>query len=76
MLLNIKVIPNAKRERIVTDGKITRAYVTAPAEGGRANKALIKLLSKELDVPKSKIEIVKGEKGREKIIKVSNSPKV
>ncbi|PIR67015.1 MAG: hypothetical protein COU51_00825 [Parcubacteria group bacterium CG10_big_fil_rev_8_21_14_0_10_36_14] len=71
MLINIKVIPNAKREQIKKTESGLRVYVNTPPEGGRANKAVIKLLSKELDVPKSKIEIISGEKSREKIIKIN-----
>ena len=71
MLLNIKVIPNAKKEKVVIDDKITKIYVTAPPEDGRANKAVIKLLSKNLNTSKSKIEIIKGKKSREKIIKIN-----
>ena len=71
MLLNIKVIPNAKKEQIKKSDNGLRIYVTVPPEGGRANRAVIKLLSKELDIAKSKIEIIKGEKTREKIIKIN-----
>lgn len=72
MLLNIKVIPNAKRERIEKSDSGLRVYVCAPPEKGKANKATIKLISKELKIPKSKIEIISGEKNREKIIKIKN----
>ena len=71
MILNIRVIPNAKCEKIKKYENGLRVYVTAPPEDGRANRALIKLLSKELNIPKSKIEIIKGERGREKIIKIN-----
>lgn len=69
MIINIKVIPRAKKER-VTDGDPLRVYVTAPPEDGRANDAAIKLLSKHFNVPKSQIKIIKGEKSREKIARI------
>lgn len=71
MLLNVKVIPNAKKEQIKNTENGLRIYVTVPPADGRANKAVIKLLSKELNIAKSKIEIIQGEKGREKIIKIN-----
>jgi uncharacterized protein YggU (UPF0235/DUF167 family) len=37
-----------------------RFYVTAAAEDGKANKAVINLLSKALGTSKSSIEIVRG----------------
>jgi len=69
MLLNIKVIPRAKKSR-VQEGAPLRVYVSAPPEDGRANKAVIKLLSEHFKVSKSKIKIIKGEKSREKIIEI------
>ena len=40
--------------------------VSAAPTDGEANAALIKLLAKELDVPKGSIEIVSGETSRHK----------
>ncbi|WP_283400300.1 DUF167 domain-containing protein [Desulfurobacterium pacificum] len=42
--------------------------VTVPPEGGKANKAVVELLSKALKVPKSRIEIIKGETSRIKTL--------
>ena len=44
------------------------AFLHARAHDGEANTELMKLLSKELGVPKTQIEIVSGAKGRDKII--------
>ncbi len=46
------------------------ARVTAPPVDGKANAALIKLLAKRLGVAKSKIAIVQGETGRDKILEI------
>ncbi len=70
MLLKIKVIPRAKQERIKSDISPVRVYVNQPPEDGRANDAVIKLLSGHFKIPKSKIKILKGEKSREKIIEI------
>jgi uncharacterized protein (TIGR00251 family) len=45
--------------------------VTAPPSEGKANKALIKFLAKELQIPESNIEILKGYHSREKILRIS-----
>ena len=42
--------------------------VSAPPEGGRANRELVKFLKKHFKA--KKVEIVKGEKSRVKIVKV------
>ena len=49
-----------------------KVYLTSVPVGGKANKDLIKLLSKELNVSKSRINIVKGEKSKEKIIEIDD----
>jgi uncharacterized protein (TIGR00251 family) len=45
-----------------------RTTVTAAPEQGKANKALIKLLSKKLRLPKSAIQIIAGQHAREKTL--------
>lgn len=45
-------------------------WVKAPAREGRANKAVVELLSRYLGVPKSRITVLKGHTARNKIIDV------
>lgn len=71
MIINIKVIPRAKRA-LVKDGDPLRVYVNQPPEDGRANDAVIKLLAEHFKIPKSKIKIIKGEKNRDKIVELLN----
>lgn len=47
-----------------------KIYLTAVPIQGKANKELIKLLSVKLNISKSKIKIIRGEKSKEKIIEV------
>lgn len=47
-----------------------KIYLTAVPVQGKANKELVKLLAGELGISKSKIEIIKGEKNKNKIIEV------
>lgn len=75
--LRVKVTPKAKSERIKkemgADGAaLYKIYVTAAPEDGKANKAVIKLLSKSLGVAKSNLTITHGHTSREKIIKINN----
>jgi uncharacterized protein YggU (UPF0235/DUF167 family) len=50
--------------------KYLKARVSLPPEDGKANKALIALLAKTLDIPKSTIRIAAGETSRLKTIEV------
>lgn len=70
--LRIKVIPRSSKNEIVgemTNGAIKIKLTAAPVDG-EANKKLITLLSKEWNIPKSCITIIKGEKGKEKVIEI------
>jgi len=47
-------------------------YVTTPPAEGRANEAVVKALSDYLNIPRSRIRIVRGDKNRNKIIDISD----
>ena len=49
-----------------------KVYLTAVPVDGKANKELIKLLAKELNISKSRINIIRGEKNKEKIIEIDD----
>ena len=67
--LEIRVQPRSSRNEVVVseEGQV-RVRVTAPPEGGKANKAVIALLSDVLRVAKSDIVLVKGHTGRDKTL--------
>ncbi len=72
LILSVRLSPNAAADRngapLEDDAGQTRLKisVTAVPENGKANKALIKLLSKKLKLAKSGIEIVSGGTDRNK----------
>lgn len=70
MILNVKVIPNARKNEIKKEENCWKVHLTAPAEKGRANKLLIKLFSQEFKMKKNQIKIVRGEKSRYKIVQI------
>ena len=70
----VRVTPKASRNEVKPDPDGTtdlRVYVTKVPEGGNANAAVVKLLSKALSVPKTRLEIVRGQSGRDKIFRVT-----
>ena len=70
MRISVRVKPGVKgatRLEKQEDGSYV-AFLHARAHDGEANSELMKLLSKELGVPKTQLEIVAGAKGRDKII--------
>ena len=70
-IINLKISPNASKNEIIkTDDGIFKIKITAKPVDGKANKALIEFLSKNLKVPKTSIEILKGHSGKEKTLLV------
>ena len=76
MRLIVHLTPKASHTKIEgwslnTKGqKVLRVKVTAVPENGKANEALIKLLSQILHVSKSRIFIVRGETSRVKQLEI------
>lgn len=68
----VRVLPRSSRNEISgeQDGAL-KVKLTAPPVEGAANKALIEFLSGKLDVAKSRIEILSGQTGRSKVVKIS-----
>ncbi len=69
----ITVKPGSSQEKIVetAPGELT-IYLRAKPHDGEANTALIKLLSKHFDVPKTSITITRGMKSHTKIVEIPN----
>jgi len=76
MLVIIHLTPKASHNKVEgwaldSEGqKVLRVKVTAVPEGGKANAALIKLLSKHLRIAKSKISLIRGETSRIKHVEI------
>lgn len=75
-VLSVRVTPKASSNRIKVEHRadgtqLIRVYVTAVAENGKANEAVIALLAKELGVAKSALTITHGQLTRQKTIRVT-----
>jgi uncharacterized protein (TIGR00251 family) len=70
-LLSVKVQPRSKTPGVekLPDGSFRVRVLTAP-EKGRANREVIERLAEFLDVPPSRLEIVRGETSSSKRIRV------
>jgi len=70
--LAVRVTPRASRNEIVevlNDGTI-KVRIAAPPADNEANEALILFMAEILGVSKSRLDIVAGEAGRDKLITV------
>ncbi len=69
--LAIKLQPRASANEIAGPlGNELRVKVTAPPVEAAANEALIRLLAETLDCPRSRVEILRGQTSRHKVIKL------
>nr|WP_237732839.1 DUF167 family protein YggU [Shewanella schlegeliana] len=76
LLLQLYIQPKASRDQIVgLHGEEIKIAITAPPVDGKANAHLTKYLSKAFKVPKGDIEIIKGQMGRHKQVKIT-APKL
>ena len=66
----VRVTPHAKQNKVVECDGFLRVYTTTVPEKGRANGAVIELLSEYFNVPKSRIKILNGLAFREKTITI------
>jgi uncharacterized protein len=49
---------------------VLRAKVSAPPVDGKANQSLCRLIAKQVGVPPSRVSVVRGEKSRDKVVRV------
>ena len=72
VLLSVKITPKASTNKIGTIfNNSLKIYVTAAAEAGQANKAVIELLSERLKISKSNINIAQGLTSPNKVIAIN-----
>lgn len=71
MKVTVLAKPNSRKESVeaLPDGSLAIKVNTVP-EDGKANKRIIELLSEYFKIPKSRIEIISGHKGKKKIFSV------
>ena len=70
--VRLRVAPGAVRAGVVgRHGDAWKVRVTAPAEGGRANEAVVRLLAETFAVPRASVTLVSGQSARDKIVQVA-----
>ena len=73
VLVTLKVQPRASRNEIGgLTGEELKVKVTAPPVDAAANEALIRLLAETWDLPRNRVELLRGHTSRHKVVKVHN----
>lgn len=70
--LRLRVVPGARRDAFVGRfGDGWKVRVAAAPERGAANRAVVALLARTLDVPDAAVTIVSGHGSRDKIVELA-----
>jgi uncharacterized protein YggU (UPF0235/DUF167 family) len=69
--LQLRVSPGSSGTGVVGRyGAGWKVRVASPPERGRANRAVLDLLAETLDVPRTRLELLSGHGGRDKVVAV------
>jgi len=73
--LPIKAVPDASKDHIAGMlGDRLKVRISAPAENGKANKAICTLIAKALNIKSATVKILTGHTNPEKTLQITNSP--
>ena len=73
VIISINAHPNSSKSSIeITDSTI-EVYVNEPPDKGKANRAIMKLLSKQMKIQSSRMTLIKGLKARKKFILIEDT---
>ena len=72
MKIFVTAKPASKQNRVEKiDETHFKVWVKAPPDEGRANKAVREVLANFLDVPKSSLELLSGQKSKQKVFLIN-----
>ena len=72
LIINIKVEPRSSRSGIAGPyGNGLKVKLTSPPVEGKANKELIEVIAKEFKISKKDVEIIKGKKSKNKVVRLT-----
>ena len=79
LILTVRAAPKASRNAVIgtmptPDGMALKVAVTAPADQGKANAAVMAVLAKAFGVAKRDVELISGETDRRKVLRVTGNP--
>jgi uncharacterized protein (TIGR00251 family) len=67
--LRLRVVPGARRSGVVgRHGEAWKVRVSAPADDGKANEAVLTLLAETLRLPRRDLELTAGFASRDKVV--------
>ena len=78
LILHLRIQPKASKDEFAGPygDRQYRIRITAPPVDGKANQHLLQFLAKSFGVAKSRIELLSGDSGRNKVIRIPNPAKL
>ena len=74
-VLTLRVVPNARKDGPDgLHGDALKLRLRAPPVDGKANEALVRLLAKLCDLPRSRVVLLAGETSRDKRVLLAGLP--
>ena len=72
-LVRLRVTPRAARDEVTgwREPGVLAVRVTAPPVEGEANRAVVAVLAHALRVAPSTVTVMRGERGRDKVVRIS-----
>lgn len=75
--LDLRITPRGARNQVLGIARERlRIKVTAPPVEGKANEAVINYVSELFAVPRSRVSILRGHRGRDKTVRIEPTPPV
>ena len=71
VLISLSVVPGAKRTTHVYEASGLKIRLAAPPVDGKANEELVRYLAEQLEIPRSRVTVVKGQTERRKTVLVA-----
>ncbi|MBI2093947.1 MAG: DUF167 domain-containing protein [Candidatus Omnitrophica bacterium] len=70
--LSVKTHPGASKEMLIghSPGRF-EAWIKAKPQEGKANEALLSLLSRILQIPRNRLRLIRGHNSRQKLFQVN-----
>lgn len=69
--IRVKAVPGASRDEVAgMVGERVKVRVSAPAEGGRANRAICECIARAVGVRVRDVQIVSGHASAEKVVRI------
>ena len=69
-VLTLRVTPRARLQKVTQDGPVNAIHVHAPPADGAANAAVLQLLARALDIAPSRLTLIRGASGRDKVVRI------